>query len=275
MNSGIGEQLPRNFILHVQAIVTPQIATESIPQRAEEPLTRTKDCRDYIGRYVTAAYSLKIVVPEFVLYEHHHLWLCGIKECFYIAGSVERQVCRSHPRVEVVAHGISRRGKECEQNPAPGIRREQTLDERSALLEFSKRCGMYPQSISSLGATGLHARYTVAVPANHQRRFTGTHGDNPCGSGISSYDCIIYQAHRQDGCNPHPHGFCAGSRRVRGDRWFQTYADLCIRLQRWGGKRSSHFPCEVRYSLSIPSLPARALSRKSRAVTRAVRPGVS
>ena len=148
VNSGIGEQLPRNFILHVQAIVTPQIATESIPQRAEEPLTRTKDCRDYIGRYVTAAYSLKIVVPEFVLYEHHHLWLCGIKECFYIAGSVERQVCRSHPRVEVVAHCISRRGKECEQNPAPGIRREQTLDERSALLEFSKRCGMYPQSIS-------------------------------------------------------------------------------------------------------------------------------
>jgi hypothetical protein len=110
----------------------------------KELLIGTEYGRDQVKRDLPFLQFIDVMKPEFILYKENFLRLYQIDEFSGIAFSIGRKVKDIICQFIIFSDFVSRRRKECQENPVMRMKFPDSFYQWPALFKFPKRCTMYP-----------------------------------------------------------------------------------------------------------------------------------
>ena len=143
-DTNLGQQFAALLVLHIEMGETTQHPgiTAGIP--AEENLVGTEDARHAVDGYISAFQDMQIIVPELILDEEGHHRTHQSQETDGIKWRVKRKITDDVGTLIILAHLVTRRREEGEQNLVLRMELAHPLHDGTALFKLAQRGGMEP-----------------------------------------------------------------------------------------------------------------------------------
>ena len=114
--------------------------------------------------------TVQIVAPYLILDKHSDLGMCQPQEIPHSQRGIKRKITNTISSGPILAHLVTRRRKESEQNFEFGILLSDLLHQRTALLELAQRRDVYPHDPIGRRYRPSHSLEDVFSPRRPQLR---------------------------------------------------------------------------------------------------------
>ena len=160
------------LVLHEDVVEVAQHVPIRTAVPFKENLPAAKDGRHAINGDAALMQLIQIVLPKLILDKKRHAGIHQVKKLPHIARFVERQITHDIRPPVVLAHFITRRRKECQQNTIIRIFGTYLLNQRASLFKLSQRGSVKPD-ITRILLQLLPKKFVhYPVPLHHLPRFT-------------------------------------------------------------------------------------------------------